>query len=108
MKIIATTLAAAAAVALAAAAHAADPKAADALAKTSGCFACHTVDKKLIGPSYRDIANKYRQDKGAEARLIQKVKAGGKGVWGDIPMAPNAHVKDEDIKTLVQWILSVK
>ena len=94
--------------ALGAAAQAADPKAAEALAKNSGCLACHTVDKKLIGPSYRDIAAKYRGDAGAEARLIGKVKAGGKGVWGEIPMPPNAHVKDGDIKTLVQWILSLK
>jgi len=108
MKAIATVLAAATGLALAAGAHAADPKAAEALAKTSGCLACHTVDKKLVGPSYKEIADKYRKDKGAEANLVKKVKAGGKGVWGDVPMAPNAHVKDEDIKTLVQWILSVK
>ena len=81
---------------------------AEDLAKTSGCLACHTVDKKLIGPSYKDIANKYRNDKGAAANLEKKVKEGGKGVWGDIPMTPNAHVKDADIKTIVAWILSLK
>jgi cytochrome c len=108
MKRIMTVLAAAAAVTLSAGAHAADAKAAEALAKNSGCLACHTVDKKLIGPSYKDIAAKYRNDKGAEANLVKKVKAGGKGVWGDIPMSPNAHVKDEDIKTIVQWILSTQ
>jgi cytochrome c len=108
MKIIVTLLAAAAATALAAGAHAADAKAGEALAKASGCLACHTADKKLVGPSYREIAERYRKDKGAEASLNQKVKAGGKGVWGDIPMPPNAHVKDADIKTMVQWILSVK
>ncbi|OGA23183.1 MAG: cytochrome C [Betaproteobacteria bacterium RIFCSPLOWO2_02_FULL_67_26] len=108
MKRIMTFLAAAAAVTLPAGAHAADAKAAEALAKNSGCFACHTVDKKLIGPSYKDIAAKYRNDKGAEANLVKKVKAGGKGVWGDIPMAPNAHVKDADLKTIVQWVLSIK
>ena len=78
------------------------------LAKSSGCLACHTVDKKLIGPSYKDIANKYRNDKGAAANLEKKVKEGGKGVWGDIPMTPNAHVKDADIKTIVAWILTIK
>jgi cytochrome c len=78
------------------------------LAQASGCTACHTMDKKVIGPSFKDIAAKYRANKGAEADLIKKVKAGGKGVWGDIPMAPNAHVKDEDIKSIVQWILSIK
>lgn len=88
--------------------YAADAKAAEALAKNNGCFACHAVDKKLVGPSYKDIAAKYRNDKKAEANLVQKVKAGGKGVWGDVPMPPNAHVKDADIKTLVQWILSLK
>jgi cytochrome c len=89
-------------------AFAADPKAAEALAKSSGCLACHTVDKKLVGPSYKEIAAKYRNDKKAAASLVQKVKAGGKGVWGDVPMPPNAHVKDQDIKTMVDWILSLK
>ena len=87
---------------------AADPKAAEALAKNNGCFACHAVDKKLVGPSYKDIAAKYRNGKQAEAKLVQKVKAGGKGVWGDVPMPPNAHVKDEDIRTIVQSILTLK
>lgn len=93
---------------LAGTAFAADPKAAEALAKSSGCLACHTVDKKLVGPSYKEIAAKYRNDKKAAASLVQKVKAGGKGVWGDVPMPPNAHVKDQDIKTMVDWILSLK
>jgi cytochrome c len=88
-------------------AWAADAKG-EALAKSNGCFACHTLDKKTVGPSYKDIAAKYRGAKGAEAELIKKVKAGGKGVWGDIPMPPNAHIKDDDIKAMVQWVLSVK
>jgi cytochrome c len=108
MKIIVTLLAAAAAATLAAGAYAADAKAGEALAMASGCLACHTVDKKLVGPSFKEIADRYRKDKAEEANLMQKVKAGGKGVWGDIPMPPNAHVKDADIKTLVQWILSTK
>ena len=108
MKIIATLLAAAAAATLAAGAHAADAKTSEALAMASGCLACHSVDKKLVGPGYKEVANRYRKDKGAEANLVQKVKAGGTGVWGDIPMPPNAHVKDADIKTIVQWILSIK
>lgn len=102
------SLLAAATVTFATCAHAADAGKAEALAKSSGCFACHTVDKKLVGPGYKEIADKYRKDKNAEADLVKKVKEGGKGVWGDIPMMPNAHVKDEDIKTLVQWILSIK
>jgi cytochrome c len=108
MKIIVTFLAAAASATLAGGAHAADAKAGEALAMASGCLACHTVDKKLVGPSYKEVAERYRKDKAAQANLMQKVKAGGKGVWGDIPMPPNAHVKDADIKTLVQWILSTK
>lgn len=76
------------------------------LAQSSGCMTCHAADKKLIGPSYKEVAAKYRGDKGAEANLVKKVKSGGQGVWGSIPMPPNAHVKDEDAKLLVQWVLS--
>lgn len=107
MKNISTLLTFAALATLAAGAHAAESKG-EALAKTSGCLACHATDKRLVGPSYKEIADRYRKDKGAEATMIQKVKAGGKGNWGDIPMAPNAHVKDADIKIMVQWILSLK
>ena len=82
--------------------------ASEALAKKYNCLTCHTVDKKLIGPAYKDVAAKYKGDAAAEAKLIAKVKAGGKGVWGEVPMPPNAAVKDEDIKTLVQWVLSIK
>ena len=78
------------------------------LAQASGCTVCHGIDKKLIGPAYKDVADKYRGDKGAEASLVKKVKSGSKGVWGQVPMPPNAHVKDEDIQTLVKWILSQK
>lgn len=81
---------------------------AEALAQKSNCLMCHSVDKKILGPAYKDVAAKYKGDKSAEARLIQKVKAGGSGAWGDMPMPPNSpQVKDEDIKTLVQWILSL-
>jgi len=79
-----------------------------ALAQKSACTACHAVDKKLVGPAYKDVAAKYRTDKGAEAKLIDKVKKGGSGVWGQVPMPPNTNVKDEDVKTLVKWILSLK
>ena len=90
-----------------------DAATAQALATKSGCMACHGVDKKIVGPAYKDVAAKYKGDKSAEAKLIAKVKAGGKGVWAkelgaEIPMPPNAAVKDEDIKTLVQWVLSIK
>lgn len=85
-----------------------DPKAAEALAKKSACLSCHAVDKKLVGPSYQEIAAKYKNDKTAEAKLIEKVKKGGGGVWGVVPMPPNPHVKDEDVKVLVKWVLSAK
>ena len=78
------------------------------LAKKSACTACHAIDKKMVGPAYKDVANKYRGDAKAEAMLIDKVKKGGSGVWGQVPMPPNASVKDEDVKTLVKWILAMK
>jgi cytochrome c len=87
---------------------AAPATASEELAKKQGCFACHATDKKLVGPSYKDVAAKYRGDKGAEAKLFEKVKKGGTGVWGTVPMPPNAHVPDADIKALVKWVLSQK
>ena len=78
------------------------------LAKKHNCFACHAVDKKLVGPSYKEVAAKYRDDKDAEAKLFDKVKKGGQGVWGQVPMPPNSQVPDADIKSLVKWILSQK
>ena len=82
--------------------------ASEELAKKHNCFACHAVDKKLVGPAYKDVAAKYRADKGAEAKLVDKVKKGGVGVWGQIMMPPNAAVPDADVKALVKWILSQK
>ncbi len=80
----------------------------ETLAKNSGCLACHSVDKKILGPSYKEVAAKYKGDKTAEARLIEKVKAGGSGAWGTMPMPANSpRVKDADIKTLVQWVLAL-
>lgn len=80
----------------------------EALAKKNACMACHAIDKKLVGPSFKDIAAKYRGDKNAEAMLADKVKKGGSGVWGQVPMPPNAAVAEADIKTLVKWVLSTK
>lgn len=101
-------MAAAAAVLVSGYANAADEAAMMALAQKSACMSCHGVDKKIVGPAYKDVAAKYKGDKGAAAKLAAKVKAGGKGVWGEIPMPPNAAVKDEDIKSLVDWILTRK
>ena len=83
-------------------------RASDALAKKHACLACHTVDKKLVGPSYKEVAAKYRGDAGAEAKLVDKVKKGSQGVWGQVPMPPNTAVPDGDVRTLVKWILSQK
>jgi cytochrome c len=82
--------------------------ASDELAKKHACFACHTVDKKMVGPSYQDVAAKYRNDKTAPAKLADKVKNGSQGVWGTVPMPPNTTVPDADINALVKWILSQK
>jgi cytochrome c len=82
--------------------------ASDELAKKHACFACHTLDKKMVGPSYKDVAAKYRADKDAPAKLAAKVKSGSQGVWGNVPMPPNAAVPDADINALVKWILSQK
>ena len=103
MKVLHTTLAAA----VAAGAFLAAPVHADeALAKKHNCLACHTIDKKSVGPAYKEIAKKYKGQNVA-AKLEEKVKKGGQGVWGQIPMPPNATVPDADIKKLVAWILAM-
>lgn len=80
-----------------------------ALAQKSGCMTCHQIDKKVVGPAFKDVAAKYKGNKAAEAKLDEKVKKGGSGVWGPVPMPPNSpHVSDADIKTLVHWVLSLK
>lgn len=84
-------------------------RAADAnmeLAQKSGCLACHAADKKVVGPSFKEIAAKYKSDKGAEATLTQKVLKGGSGTWGQIPMPPN-NVPEAQAQQLVKWVLSM-
>lgn len=79
------------------------------LAQKSGCMACHSMDKKVVGPAFAEVAKKYKGNKDAEALLIKKVKDGGSGAWGPIPMPPHAgKVSDADIKTMVTWVLSGK
>lgn len=78
------------------------------LLQKNGCTACHAIDKKIIGPAYKDVAEKYRGDKGAAAKLEEKVKKGGSGVWGPVPMPPNTAVSDADIKADVAYVLSLK
>ena len=85
-----------------------DMAAGQALMQKDGCGACHTVDKKIVGPAYQDVAAKYKGDAGALAKLSQKVKTGGAGVWGPVPMPPNPQVADGDVKALVSWILNLK
>jgi len=100
------TLIAAATLGLTAQANAADAAKAQELAKSKNCLTCHMVDKKLVGPSYKDVAKKYKGDSGAVADLTKKVINGTSGTWGAIPMPPNPVTQDES-KTLVEWILSL-
>jgi len=93
--------------AAAAALAAAPARASEELAKKHQCLACHQIDKKSVGPSYKDIAKKYKGQADAQANLEQKVKKGGSGVWGAVPMAPNDKVPEADIKTLVAWVLKM-
>jgi cytochrome c len=97
-------LALAAAALGAAPAHAAPDM--QALAEKSGCFSCHSMKTKLVGPAFADVAAKYKGDADAPAKLAQKVREGGKGVWGRIPMPPHPNLKDDEARQLVAWILS--
>jgi cytochrome c len=85
-----------------------DEAAAEALMKKHKCANCHTLDRKVIGPAYRDVAAKYKNDQKALAKLMQKVKQGGAGAWGPIAMPPNDTVPAADIEALVAWILTLK
>jgi len=79
----------------------------EALAKAKNCMACHAIDKKVVGPAYKDVAAKYKGDKTAVATLAAKIKTGGKGVWGEVPMPPN-NVTPEEATKLATWVLSQK
>ena len=78
----------------------------EALAKAKNCMSCHQIDKKVVGPAYKEVAKKYTAKD--EAALVEKVLKGGKGNWGTVPMPPNASVKPEEAQKLVKWILSLK
>lgn len=80
----------------------------EALAKSKNCMACHAIDKKLVGPAYKDVAKKYAGQKDAEATLVTHVIKGSKGVWGTVPMPANANVNEAEAKQLVAWVLSLK
>ena len=79
----------------------------EALLKKHNCTACHQIEKKVIGPGYKEVAKKYKGQKDIAVKLAEKVKKGGQGVWGPVPMPPNAQVTDEDIKKMVDYILSL-
>jgi cytochrome c len=78
----------------------------EALLKKHACIACHAFDKAVVGPAYKDVSKKYKGQKDAVAKLSAKVKKGGQGVWGQVPMPPNTQVPDADIKKMVEYILS--
>jgi len=78
------------------------------LAQKKNCMACHAIDKKLVGPSYKDVAAKYAGQKDAVDKLAQKVVKGGSGSWGAVPMPANPQVTEAEAKQLVQWILTIK
>ena len=101
-------IALAAGLSIAGSAPAADDATALALMKKHGCDSCHEVDKKVIGPAFRDVAITYKSDKNASTKLQNKVKRGGAHTWGDIAMPPNVLATDEDIKVLVDWILTLQ
>jgi cytochrome c len=78
------------------------------LAKSKNCLACHSVNAKLVGPAYKDVAAKYAGQKGAEDKLVQKVIKGGAGVWGAVPMPANPQVSEAEARSLVKWVLAQK
>ncbi len=80
----------------------------DEMYKTKNCFACHRVDRNTLGPSFKAVAAKYATDKDADVKLAKKVREGGGGVWGGVPMPPQAQVTEEEALTLARWILQLK
>ena len=78
------------------------------LAQKKACLACHSVEKKIVGPAFLDVAKKYKGQKDAEAKLAQKVIKGGGGVWGTMAMPANTQVTEAEAKQLVKWVLSLK
>lgn len=79
-----------------------------ALATAKNCMACHAVDKKVLGPSYKDVAAKYKDTKGAADLLATRILKGGSGVWGPVPMPANTQVSEADARKLAAWVLTVK
>ncbi len=95
--------------ALAAAVLVATPVLADqALAQSKNCLSCHSIDKKIVGPAYKDVAKKYAGQKDAADKLASKIMKGGAGVWGVVPMPVNSQVNEAEAKKLAAWVLSLK
>jgi cytochrome c len=78
----------------------------EATAKANGCMACHALDKKLVGPAYKSVANKYKGDAAAADRLAKEIRTGSKGVWGPVPMPAQAKISDADLKKVLAWVLA--
>ena len=78
------------------------------LAQKKNCMACHAIDKKVVGPAYKDVAAKYAGQKDAAAKLAEKIQKGGSGVWGPVPMPANTQVNEAEAKQLAAWVLSLK
>ncbi|HEX7558908.1 MAG TPA: c-type cytochrome, partial [Usitatibacter sp.] len=77
------------------------------VASRSGCLACHSTDKRVVGPAFKEVATKYRGDPGIEARLVDKVRHGGGGAWGSVPMPPSPALAESDARALVRWVLGL-
>ena len=108
IRIAALSVAAALALMSAGANAAIDDKKATEIMNKAGCSACHNVDKKVVGPSYKDVAKKRKSEKGAAASIAKKVREGGSGAYGQIPMPPTSagQINDGDLKALVDWVLA--
>lgn len=83
-----------------------DPAKVQEILSKNACLACHAVDKKVVGPAYKDIAAKHKDDANAPALLAKHIKEGSSGVWGPVPMPPNANITDDEIKLVVEWVLA--
>jgi cytochrome c len=87
-------------------AHAQDAAAAKALATKNACLACHAVDKKMVGPAFKDVAAKHKGQAGALEAVAARIKSGGSGTYGPVPMPPQPNLKDDELKLLAGWILA--
>ncbi|MDG5974587.1 cytochrome c, class I [Hydrogenophaga taeniospiralis CCUG 15921] len=100
------TVLAAAALLTTAGVFAVDAAAAKALASKSACLACHAADKKIVGPAYKDVAAKYKGQSDAPDKVAARIKSGGSGLYGPVPMPPQAALKDDELKLLAAWVLA--